>query len=315
MNKLISIGELLIDFIPKEKGRKLKDVVNYERVAGGAPANVAACVTRLGGSAIMLTQVGVDGFGDYLIESLNAVGVDTSYIKRTEKANTALAFVSLTNDGERDFSFYRNPSADMLLEAKDVDESIFKKGDILHFCSVDLVDYPVKKAHKVAIEYAQKHGMIISFDPNLRFPLWPDKDAYKKTIRNFIPEAHILKISDDELLFITGIDTREDAIQSLFKGNVRIVILTEGSKGASIYTKQKVIFVPSETVKPVDTTGAGDAFIGAIIYQLLARGITLNNLEDVQDDAIVSFAHKVSRHVVLEKGAIPVMPTKQDLQQ
>ncbi|QMS85080.1 carbohydrate kinase family protein [Candidatus Xianfuyuplasma coldseepsis] len=313
MNKLISIGELLIDFIPKEKGRKLKDVVNYERVAGGAPANVAACVTRLGGSAIMLTKVGKDGFGDHLIESLNAVGVDTSHIKRTDKANTALAFVSLTNDGERDFSFYRNPSADMLLEPKDIDESIFKKGDVLHFCSVDLVDYPVRKAHKAAIEYAQKHDMIISFDPNLRFPLWPDKDAYKKTINQFIPEAHILKISDDELLFITGIENKSDAIQSLFKGNVRVIILTEGSNGASIYTKQNVIFVPSEKVKPVDTTGAGDSFIGAIIYQLLARGINLNNLEDVQDEAILSFAHKVSQHVVLEKGAIPVMPTKQDL--
>ena len=309
MSKCICIGELLIDFIPHQKGLPLKDVVSYERVAGGAPANVAACVSKLGFSSVMLTQVGYDGFGDHLIETLQEVGVDVSYIKRTNKANTALAFVSLRHDGERDFSFYRNPSADMLLDPQDVPESLFEENDVLHFCSVDLVDYPVKEAHKQAIEYAHKHGCIVSFDPNLRFPLWPDKVAYKKTINEFIPMAHIVKVSDDELEFITGISNQYDAIQSLFKGHVQVIILTQGSAGASIYTRDQSIFVPTMKVQAVDTTGAGDSFIGAIIYQILKHKGTSNTLDLLLNDEIIRFAHQVSGIVVQQKGAIPAMPT------
>jgi len=314
MNTLICIGELLIDFIPVEKGLKLKDVSRYERNAGGAPANVAACVSRLGGNSTMLTQVGQDGFGAYLIQTLKSVGVNISHIKQTDKANTALAFVSLTKEGERDFTFYRNPSADMLLSPKDIDEDLFVSGNILHFCSVDLVDYPVKKAHKKAIDYAHKHGMIISFDPNLRFPLWPDKEQYKKTINEFLTKAHILKISDDELSFITGFDTLKEGIASLFKGNVQIVILTEGKNGATVYSKNNSIFVPSIQTTAIDTTGAGDAFIGGLLYQALKRHLTVDRLDELLNDEIIRFAHAVSSHVVSRKGAIPAMPSLQDIE-
>ena len=218
MGKLISIGELLIDFIPQKKGLKLSMVEGFTRVAGGAPANVAVCVSQLGEKSTLLTKVGNDAFGEYLIQTVQNKGVDTPQIKKTDDAKTALAFVSLSNDGERDFSFYRNPSADMLLLAEEVSESIFHNGDILHFCSVNLVDWPVKEAHVQAINYAKRNNMIISFDPNLRFPLWPDKVKYKKVINEFIPHAHIVKISDDELSFITGIEKKDNAVKSLFVG-------------------------------------------------------------------------------------------------
>ena len=313
-NKLIAIGELLIDFIPHEKGRKLKEVQTFTRVAGGAPANVCACVSLLGQKSIMLTKVGDDAFGDFLIDTLVKSNVDVSQIKRTNQANTALAFVSIDHEGERDFSFYRNPSADLLLDENEIDESIFKPNDVLHFCSVDLIDAPVKKAHYKAISYAHKHQMIVSFDPNLRFPLWPDKIKYRQTILEFIPLAHLIKISDDELFFITGIEDVQQSIQSLFHGKVKVVILTKGSEGATVYTKTSQFFIPSIQTQAVDTTGAGDAFIGAVIYKILSQNIHVDQIEKLIDEKVIHFAHQVSSYVVSRYGAIPSMPRLSDIE-
>ena len=196
MKKVIAIGEALIDFIPQQKGVALKDVEGFVRVPGGAPLNVAAAVAKLGGRAQMLTKLGVDGFGDAILEEVKPLGVDVSRISRTNEANTALAFVSLKEDGERDFSFYRNPSADMLLSAEEICEEDFEEGIILHFCSVSLIDAPIKEAHKKAIEYTTKHNGIISFDPNVRLPLWKTPEACRQAILEFLPLSNIVKISD-----------------------------------------------------------------------------------------------------------------------
>jgi len=150
--------------------------------------------------------------------------------------------------------------------------------------------------------------------PNLRFPLWPDKIKYRNTILEFIPMAHILKISDDELFFITGIEDIEQAIQSLFQGFVKIIILTKGSQGASVYSRTNQFFVPSIKVNVVDTTGAGDAFIGAIIYQILSQQITIDQIETKIDENIIRFAHQVSAIVVSRYGAIPAMPKLTDIE-
>lgn len=163
--KLFSIGELLIDFIPQEKGRRLKDVFSFEKAPGGAPANVSASVAKYGAQSYLISKVGNDAFGDFLIETLENVGVETEYILRTSKANTGLAFVALSNEGERQFSFYRNPSADVLFEADEIDEEAFDTGDYLHFCSVDLVESPMKYAHYKAIEILKAKQGIISFIP------------------------------------------------------------------------------------------------------------------------------------------------------
>src|SRR5690625_3117785 len=195
MGKVITIGEVLIDFIPAIRGSKLKEVESFIKKPGGAPANVAACVSRLGGKSKFIGKVGQDAFGEYLVDILRAEKVDTNDIFYTDEAKTALAFVSLDNSGERDFSFYRNPSADMLLREDEIQADIFEKGDILHFCSVDLIEAPVKYAHLKAIEYAKQNGAIVSFDPNVRLPLWDDETECRQTIKQFIKHADILKLS------------------------------------------------------------------------------------------------------------------------
>jgi fructokinase len=313
MSKLISIGEILIDFVPQERNKKLKDILAFERVAGGAPANVAACVSKLGKDAYVLSKLGKDAFGEHLLDVLNSVGVHTSQIKRTSKANTGLAFVSLDETGNRDFSFYRNPSSDMLLEASEIDENLFDSGDILHFCSVDLIDAPVKKAHEKAIEYALKHDVLISFDPNVRKPLWDDLEAYKETINTFIPFAHILKVSDEELDFITGETDIKKALPQLLVGNVKVVLYTKGPDGAEAYTKTSSFDHEGFTVTVSDTTGSGDAFIGGVLYKLLEEEKTILDLENLDFEQILAFGNAVGAFTAQGKGAIPSMPNLKEV--
>ncbi len=316
MSKVISIGEALIDFIPHEKGRALNNVENFLRVPGGAPLNVAAAVAKFGGKSQMITKLGQDGFGDAILAEIKPLGVDVSRISRTRKANTALAFVSLKEDGERDFSFYRNPSADMLLEAAEIVEEDFNKKDILHFCSVSLIDAPIKEAHRRAIEIAEKKGTLISFDPNVRLPLWNSPEECRKAIIEFLPMANILKISDEELEFITGIKDEEEALQWLLQGNIKIIIYTKGTNGAEFITKDKKVFSPSFKVQAQDTTGAGDSFIGSFLYQITDNEYSLEelvNLEEAKIKEILTFSNATAALTVCKKGAIGALPTKEEV--
>ncbi|OMP68357.1 PfkB family carbohydrate kinase [Domibacillus epiphyticus] len=317
MGILYSIGEVLIDFIPLQKGRALKDVVSFERAPGGAPANVAAAVAKLGGRSAMITKLGADAFGDFLLEKLEEAGVETRYVIRTKEANTGLAFVSLREDGERDFSFYRNPSADLLLTEDEVNESLFESGDILHFCSVDLVDSPMKQAHVKAIQSAKERGALISFDPNVRLPLWDSPEACRETILDFIPTAHIVKISDEELAFVTGIQNEDDAIDSLFVGDVQAVIFTKGAGGATLYLNNLSVDAGGFSVDVQDTTGAGDAFIGALLYRLLDAGADQHELKTVLErdgQSILSFANAAGAITTTGKGAISSLPSKKQIE-
>ena len=312
MKKVIAIGEALIDFIPQQKGVALKDVEGFLRVPGGAPLNVAAAVAKLGGKSQMLTKLGVDGFGDAILDEVKPLGVDVSRIGRTNKANTALAFVSLKEDGERDFSFYRNPSADMLLSEDEICEEDFENGPILHFCSVSLIDAPIKQAHKKAIEYATKHNGIISFDPNVRLPLWKTPEACREAILEFLPLSNIVKISDEELEFITGIKDEQEALKSLFVGAVEVVIYTKGTDGADFITKERQLTVPSFTVKAEDTTGAGDSYIGSFLYQVSKTVEDLEELvqlDETKVTEIMTFSAATAALTVSKKGAIAALPT------
>ncbi|MCM3782292.1 PfkB family carbohydrate kinase [Neobacillus mesonae] len=318
MGRLYAIGEVLIDFIPIQKGCSLKDVLAFERAAGGAPANVAASVSKFGGKASIITKLGSDAFGDYLMEQLERVGVNTEQIKRTEEANTGLAFVSLKEDGERDFSFYRNPSSDLLLSEDEIDPDIFQADDILHFGSVDLVESPMKHAHLKAIKSVKSKGGLISFDPNVRLPLWESPENCRRTIQSFIPYAHILKISDEELEFISGIKDTEEAITSLFHGDVKVVVYTKGKDGAEIYVSpQKRYEGKGFKVTVQDTTGAGDAFIGGFLFQLLTMGAVQANLLDIMNESnqeILQFANGSGALTTTGKGAIPALPHAEEVQ-
>lgn len=312
MNNLFAIGEALIDFIPNERDSKLKEVSQFQPQVGGAPTNVASCVAKLGGNASIITQVGEDAFGEKIEDTLNNIDVDTNYLMKTDKANTALAFVSLTKEGERDFAFYRKPSADMLLKTENLPELQFDSTDILHFCSVDLVESPMKQTHIGVIDKMLNADGTVIFDPNLRFPLWDSLEDLRKTVLEFIPKAHILKISDEELEFITKIKDKNEAIESLFVGNVEIIIYTEGKNGASIYTKDgKIAHENGFEVTVKDTTGAGDAFIGAIIFQLLKQD-RKHLIEN--GNHYLRFANAVGGVTTTAYGAIESLPYLEDVE-
>ena len=316
MKKVIAIGEALIDFIPHEKGRALNDVENFLRVPGGAPLNVAAAVAKLGGKSQMLTKLGQDGFGDAILNEVKPLGVDVSRISRTHEANTALAFVSLREDGERDFSFYRNPSADMLLSAEEICVEDFNEKDILHFCSVSLIDAPIKEAHRRAIEIAKEKGCLISFDPNVRLPLWKNPEDCRKAILEFLPLSNIVKISDEELEFITGIKDEKEALDFLLTGDVKVIIYTKGTNGAEFITKERVIFSPSFKVSAQDTTGAGDSFIGSLLYQVAEGEYSLEQLVDLSEEKvqeILTFSNATAALTVCKKGAIGALPLKEEV--
>ena len=218
---LYAIGEALIDMIPSKTGCSFAEVPSFSPRVGGAPANVCGAYARLGGDSALLTQLGDDPFGHKIIDELAACGIDTSHICLTDKANTALAFVSLEADGNRTFSFYRKPSADLLYAPEQVDTSLFANAYALHFCSVALVESPMREAHKTAIAAARSAGTIIDFDTNLRFPLWPDRDALRRTVLEFLPLADVVKISDEELEFLTDTSDIEAALPSLSVGQRR----------------------------------------------------------------------------------------------
>jgi beta-fructofuranosidase len=308
---LIAIGEALIDFIPDRKGCEFYEVGSFSPAAGGAPANVCGAFSRLGGKARMITQLGKDPFGDVITRTLEDAGVDTSCISYTSEANTALAFVSHTVDGKSTYSFYRNPSADMLFEASNVTSEMLDSCYALHFCSVSLGDFPMKDAHRAAITIARRTGAIVSFDPNLRFMLWDDRDELKRVIWEFIPDCDILKISDEELEFITGTSLIEEALPLLFTGSVKLVILTKGKDGASAYSASGSASSSCPEVKAVDTTGAGDGFIGSFLWKLRSLGISREDLASCPLSVIsecLDFANRFSAISVQRKGAIPSYP-------
>lgn len=314
--RLIAIGEALIDFIPDRVGCEFGEVTAFSPKLGGAPANVCGAFARLGGAARLITQLGCDPFGDKILRELAGYGIDTSCILRTDRANTALAFVSLAKDGNRTFSFYRKPSADMLLTSDRIRAEWFEDVFALHFCSVSLGDFPMKSAHYSAIDAARKKGGLVSFDPNLRFQLWDDPDRLKKTVCEFIPLADILKISDEELEFITGEGDYKKGISKLFTGNVKMIVYTCGGGSAFAFTDNNVSVSAAHKVDVKDTTGAGDGFIGAFLWKLCELGQTPGTLADIDEReqrGCLDFANAFCAESVRKYGAIPSYPTLEEI--
>lgn len=317
-NKLIAIGEALIDFIPEQSSCPIKEVKSFQPSVGGAPSNVCGAFKKLGGESALITQLGEDPFGDKIMDEFHRNEIDCSYVQRTREANTSLAFVALEEDGNREFSFYRKPGADMLLKPEIIQEAWFRDAYALHFCSVSLGDFPMKDAHREAIRYARKEGVLISFDPNIRLPLWDDHELLKQTVREFMPLADIVKISDEELEFITGKTSIKDAMDLLFTGNTKLVIYTKGSHGAEAYTKTAKGFDAGQKVKAVDTTGAGDAFIGSFLYQLSQSEITvadLDGLEEAYLNKLLCFSNCYCAESVQKAGVISSYPTGDEMKQ
>ncbi|MGE7112582.1 carbohydrate kinase family protein [Lysinibacillus sp. NPDC047702] len=315
MSKLYTIGELLIDFTPT-KHDSLPEVEYFAKNAGGAPANVAAACAKLGQEAALLTQVGLDAFGNFLVDTIKQAGVDTNYIMQTNEGETSLAFVSLKKDGSRDFLFYRRHAADLLYSKEQLPANLLTAKDILHFCSVNLVESPMKEAHIALIEQAHQVASLVSFDPNVRLPLWNDDKTCRQTILEFLPKAHIVKLSEEELLFLTAIADEEKAVQTLFQGKVQVLIITRGAEGASLYSRKAHVKVPADNVHAIDTTGAGDAFIGAVLSIFLSQQITIEKLIDFCEQyavPLLTFANRYAGASTEQHGAIPSYLTKHEL--
>ncbi len=317
---LVAIGEALIDFIPDKTGCAFDDVEAFSPKLGGAPANVCGAFSKLGGKSRLLTQLGDDPFGHRILHELEACGIDVSCVSLTDEANTALAFVSLGADGGRTFSFYRKPSADMLYSPESLRDEYFSDAYVLHFCSVSLGDFPMKEAHRAAIEKARAHGAMVSFDPNLRFPLWKDRDALKRTVEEFIPLANIIKISDEELEFITGETDIEKAIAGLkkhFENNLCMVLYTCGSGGAYAFTEKCSAFGEGLKVNAVDTTGAGDGFIGAFLWKLKELGIdtpgAIPGMTESEIKLCLDYANRFCAKSVQRRGAIASYPDAREM--
>ncbi|XP_022765547.1 probable fructokinase-7 isoform X1 [Durio zibethinus] len=309
---VVSFGEMLMDFVPTVGGVSLAEAPAFKMSPGGAPANVAVGISRLGGSSAFIGKVGDDEFGHILADILRQNNVNSSGLRFDHSARTALSFVTLRSDGEREFLFFRHPSADMNLRKSELDINLIKQAGIFHFGSISLIEEPCRSAHLAAMSIARKSGSILSYDPNLRLPLWPSAEAAREGIKSIWDQADVIKISEDELtFFIEDDDTYDDNVvmEKLFRPNLKLLVVTEGSKGCRYYTKTFKGRVPGIKVKAVDTTGAGDAFVSGMLTSL-ASDIKLIEDEKRLREALL-FANACGALTVTKGGAIPALPTKE----
>ncbi|HET7091121.1 MAG TPA: PfkB family carbohydrate kinase [Anaerolineae bacterium] len=307
MPDAIAIGELLIDFVPTVSGVTLIEAPAFIKAPGGAPANVAVGLARLGVSSGFLGQVGDEAFGHFLAQTLRDNGVDVSHLKYSSAARTMLAFVSLHADGEREFMFYRHPSADMLYHPEDVDPEYVRTARILHFGSISLIGEPSRSATLRAISIALAAGALISFDPNLRLDLWSDAEAAREGIRIGWPLAHVVKIGEEELRFIANADDTAEAARAVWHPGLRLMIVTGGARGSRYITPTFAGDVAGFKVEPVDTTGAGDGFVAGLLKGLLDHPDAFG--DEAQLRAICRYANAVGALTTTRRGAIPALPT------
>ncbi len=311
MLPVLSFGEALIDFVPLQKGQTLAGTDAFASLPGGAPANVAACIARLGGVARFAGQVGRDGFGDRIEQTLVQTGVDTRWLQRTTAAKTALAFVTLADSGERDFAFYRDPSADMLFPASAVQPHWFEEPGIFHFGTLSLTHETSGAATRKAVRLAREADWLVSFDPNARLELWPSADAFVAAAGSVLHLCDVVKVSEEELDLLGG--ATSSSPRCLLSRGVKVLLTTRGANGVRLTTSELDLSLPGQTVSVVDTTGAGDAFVGAWLYELARRRVTPSTLaEFLRERSIVldclSFANACAALTVTRRGAIPAMP-------
>ncbi|MEM8952058.1 MAG: PfkB family carbohydrate kinase [Pseudomonadota bacterium] len=308
MADIICFGDLLIDFVPTESGLDFTDLPTFKPAPGGAAANVAAGLARLGVKSAFMGKVGDEAFGHLLVETLRREGVDVGPLRVDGDARTALAFVTLTKDGERDFLFYRHPSADMLFTPDEVDVAAIEKAGIFHFDSISLAAPQPRETALFAADHAVSAGKLISYDVNLRLPLWDNEAEAKQGIMEGLKRAAIVKLSDEELDFMTGGTSPKDIRAHLWHDGLKLVVLSIGEKGCIAMTEHGDQLIPSVPVKPVDTTGAGDGFVAGLLSGVVATPAMLD--DDHAIAGLCRFANAVGALTTTARGAIPSLPTR-----
>ena len=306
-----AMGELLIDFT--QNGYSDQGNPIFEANPGGAPCNVLAMLQKLGRNTVFLGKVGRDGFGYQLENALKENGIGTEGLCYDPAVHTTLAIVQNKDDGDRDFWFYRNPGADIMLCEDEIREKLIVDAKIFHFGSLSLTDEPVRGATKKAVAVAKKAGIWISFDPNLRKPLWKSEALAREQISYGFKHCQILKISDDELLWFTGEADFDKAVKQLQeKYGIALILLSMGKNGSAAYCgKQKAVMPAFSSRNTVETTGAGDTFMGCMLGQILEKGyrdLKKNDLEEM-----LRFANAAASIITTRRGALRVMPEKDEI--
>ena len=307
-----ALGELLIDFT--ENGTSAQGNPVLEANPGGAPCNVLSMLNRLGHKTNFIGKIGKDMFGDQLEAALKEVGIGTEGLMRDDEVHTTLAFVHTAPDGDREFSFYRNPGADMMLSENDVDAEQIKNSTIFHFGSLSMTDEVCRKATRKAIAIAEEAGILMSYDPNLREPLWKSMDLAKEQISYGLEHCNILKISDNEIQWLTGREDYDEGIAMVQeKYNIPLILLSLGRTGSRAYTKNCRVEVPAFIQEnTIETTGAGDTFGACILHYVLEHGWKEYSEEELKE--MLTFANAAASIVTTRKGALRIMPTKEEVE-
>ena len=308
---VVALGELLVDFT--ENGMSSQGNALLEANPGGAPCNVLSMLQRLGKKTAFIGKVGNDNFGKMLRDIVKEQGINTDNIILDGEVHTTLAFVHTKEDGDRDFSFYRSPGADMMLRKKEINESLLDNTRIFHFGTLSMTEEKIAETTKYALDKAKDFGAVISFDPNLRPPLWDDLEKAKEQMWYGISKCDVLKISDDEISFLTEEADIEKGVKKILKKyQPALICATQGKNGSIAYYKgqsfcQKA-FIRKDTV---ETTGAGDTFMACVLNSVLEKG--LNNLTESDIFHMLKFASAASSIITTKRGALKVMPQKEDI--
>lgn len=306
-----ALGELLIDFT--ENGMSDQGNPLLEANPGGAPCNVLSMLQNLGKKTAFIGKVGADSFGQMLTESVKNQGINTDNLLADKEVHTTLAFVHTDKDGDRSFSFYRNPGADMMLQWNEIDEKIFADTKIFHFGTLSMTDEDIAEVTKKAVHKAKSEGAVISFDPNLRIPLWKSLEDAKRQMWYGISQCDILKISDDEIEFLTGEKDIDMGIRKITDCyNPILICATMGKHGSKAYYNGKCVFCePFLRKDTIETTGAGDTFMACVLNTVLEKG--LKSLSEEIIFEMLQFANAAASIITTRKGALKVMPSRQEI--
>ena len=305
-----AMGEMLIDFTlngQSDQGNNL-----FEACPGGAPCNFLAMLNKLGRKTAFIGKVGEDQFGRLLRDTIDELGIETKGLLLDREIHTTLAFVHTFPDGDREFSFYRKPGADMMLSEEEVDYELIRQSKVFHFGTLSMTDEPVRSATKKALETAKASGCLITFDPNLRPPLWDSLDTAKEMMEYGFRYCDMLKISDNEIQFVTGKEDYDEGIRILQeKYHIPLIFLTMGKEGSRAYYQDLRVEKKGFTVKAIETTGAGDTFCGCAIHGLLTHGMDGMNEEVLGE--ILTYANAGAALITMKKGAIRSMPDPENI--
>ena len=307
---VIALGELLIDFTMNGQSEQGNNM--FEACPGGAPCNVLALLNKMGKKTAFIGKVGKDQFGTLLRDTITEAGIDASNLMVDENVNTTLAFVHTFPDGDREFSFYRNPGADMMLTADEVNPEVVKDTKVFHFGTLSMTHDGVREATKKAVETAKANGCLVSFEPKQRPPLWSSLDLAKEQMEYGFGKCDILKISDNEIQFVSGKEDYDEGIAYLQETyNIPLILLTMGKDGSRAYYKGMRVERPGFSVKAIETTGAGDTFCGSSLNYLVDHDF--ENLTEEQLGEMLTFANAAAALVTTKKGAIKAMPVKEEV--